>query len=59
MNMKLTDKQIKTLDIVRDKFGTGVDGRTLKSFEKKGLIRQTIIGWTLTKSGFDMLNEVE
>ncbi|ENG3800886.1 hypothetical protein ABT128_002267 [Proteus mirabilis] len=58
MNMKLTDKQIKTLDIVRDKFGVGVDGRTLKSFEKKGLIRQTIIGWTLTKLGFDILNKV-
>lgn len=57
--MKLTDKQIKTLDIVRDKFGSGVDGRTLKSFEKKGLIRQTILGWTLTKLGFDMLNEAE
>lgn len=57
--MKLTDKQAKTLDIVRDKFGAGVDGRTLKSFEKKGLIRQTVLGWILTKSGFDILNKME
>lgn len=57
--MKLTGKQIKTLDIVRDKFGAGIDGRTLKSFKKKGLIRQTILGWTLTKSGFDILNKVD
>lgn len=57
--MKLTEKQIKTLDIVRDKFGAGVDGRTLKSFEKKGLIRQTILGWILTKDGVHELNKVE
>ncbi|ELX8377583.1 hypothetical protein AB7Y49_02640 [Providencia vermicola] len=57
--MKLTEKQIKTLDIVRDKFGAGVDGRTLKSFEKKGLIRQTILGWTLTKDGIHELMKVE
>lgn len=58
--MKLTERQISTLKNVKSGLGQLSNKLTIKSLEKKGLVKLHFpIGWTLTKLGVDELNKVE
>lgn len=57
--MKLTERQISTLKNIYKGLGRICNKRSLSSLEKKGLAKQSIIGWYLTSSGIEELNKVE
>ncbi|QXX82902.1 hypothetical protein J6836_00470 [Providencia sp. R33] len=60
MNMKLTERQFSTLKNVKSGLGQLSNKLTIRSLEKKGLVKlHAPIGWTLTKLGIDELKKVE
>lgn len=55
--MKLSERQMKTLDNVKLNYGQLCNKRTLRSLERKGLIQWHIsTGWSLTYLGVEALN---
>ncbi len=56
--MKLSERQMKTLDNVKLNYGQICNKITLRSLEKKGLIQWHIsTGWKLSELGFNILKE--
>lgn len=57
--MKLSERQMKTLDNVKLNYGQLCNKRTLRSLERKGLIQWHIsTGWSLTYLGVEELNKI-
>ena len=58
--MSLSERQIQTMRNVKFKYGQLCNKRTLRSLEKKGLLRwHPSRGWIFTELGFSLYNPIQ